>query len=239
MNQNLRKCKGVNTARDYKGCGERKHHHRFGLCTPCFINWLNTTPEGIAYKEKMTIKAKKENFNSNKNAWRARRKKGKEEIRTLGELKDKLQTPINKIIRLIDKGLPCLARKQFGQIHAGHVYSIGSNETTRFNLHNIHRQCAQSNHHGNEDGLLRDELRNEYGQGYRDFVEKIQQTPVLKPTKTEIRDLTKKARAIVKRLTEEDKTYTKAYRIELRNQINKELGIYAAEFCEFPQSKVL
>ena len=36
--------------------------------------------------------------------------------------------------------------KLANQMHAGHVYSRGSNPMLRFNLHNIHRQSAQSNH---------------------------------------------------------------------------------------------
>jgi hypothetical protein len=235
-NQRTRKCKGVNTAKSFPGCGEQKIHHRFGLCSSCFAKWLYNTPEGHKYLERMKIKAKKEVERKYKADWRKRYKKGKDEIMTITQRQELLQKEINKIVKLIDKGQPCLARDYHpGQIHAGHVFSVGSNNTIRFNLHNIHRQSAQSNHFQNEDGLLRDGLRKEYGKNYFEFVNGLQRTPELKYTHEEYKELIVQARKLVTEYQARNRTYSKAERIEHRNRVNALLGIYAPEFCEYKQ----
>lgn len=147
--------------------------------------------------------------------------------------KSKLQTEVNKVVRLIDKGLPCLARQKNGQIHAGHVYARGGNQNIKYNLHNIHRQNAQSNHFQNDDGLLRDGVVREYGQDYMDFISSLKSTPILDLKNKEYEELTYKAKKIVLKLKKENKTYSLEKRIELRNQINIELGIYDEKFCIF------
>jgi len=147
--------------------------------------------------------------------------------------KSELQTEINKIVRLIDKGLLCLAKNKGGQIHAGHIFARGGNQYIRYNLHNIHRQNAQSNHFQNDDGLLREGLAKEYGQDYMTFVGELRRTPKLQYKSYEYQNFTLHARKIVLRLTKLDKEYSLANRIELRNQINLELGIYQEEYCVF------
>ena len=148
--------------------------------------------------------------------------------------KNELQDEINLIIRLIDHDLPCLAKGIYSnQTHAGHIYSRGSNQTIRYNLHNIHRQSAQSNHFQNEDGLLREGLVKEYGQNYMDFISELRRTPKLQYTNQDYHELTLKARKIVSKLKSADKTYNLKQRIELRNQINLELAIYNEEYCVF------
>jgi hypothetical protein len=229
-----RKCKGVNTAKSFPGCGEQKIHHRFGLCSSCFAKWLYNTPEGHKYLERMKIKAKKEVERKQKADWRAKKKKLKEQTKNW---KHELQTEINKIVRLIDKGQPCLARGTHAkQIHAGHVFSVGSNQTIRFNLHNIHRQSAQSNHFQNDDGLLREGLRKEYGQDYFEFVSGLRKTPDLNLKNGEYKELTTKARQIRKQMEKDDYRFNSPIgRIDMRNWINAKLGIYEYEFCEYKQ----
>jgi hypothetical protein len=229
-----RKCKGVNTAKSFPGCGEQKIHHRFGLCSSCFAKWLYNTPEGHKYLERMKIKAKKEVERKQKADWRANKKKLKEQTKNW---KHELQTEINKIVRLIDKGQPCLARGTYPkQMHAGHVFSVGSNQTIRFNLHNIHRQSAQSNHFQNDDGLLREGLRKEYGQDYFEFVSGLRKTPDLNLKNDEYKELTKRARKIRKQMEKDDYRFNSTIgRIDMRNWINEKLGIYAYEFCEYKQ----
>ncbi len=99
-------------------------------------------------------------------------KKKLKDLEPLSYWYDKLQTEINAIVRIIDKGLPCLARNiHANQIHAGHIYSRGGTPCLRYNLHNIHRQCAQSNHFQSDDLKLRQGLINEYGRDYMDYLE--------------------------------------------------------------------
>lgn len=148
--------------------------------------------------------------------------------------KNELQVEINKIVRLIDYQLPCLAKNIYAnQIHAGHIFSRGSNPTIRYNLHNIHRQSAQSNHFQNDDGLLREGLVKEYGQDYMNFISELRRTEKLPYKAFEYQEFTLKAKKIVLKLKKENKKYSLNKRIELRNQINLELGIYQEEFCIF------
>lgn len=147
--------------------------------------------------------------------------------------KTELQTEINKIVRLIDKDLLCLAKNRGGQMHAGHIYARGGNQTIRYNLHNIHRQNAQSNHFQNDDGLLREGLVKEYGQNYMDFISDLRRTPKLEYKDFEYKDFTLKARKIALSLTKLDLTYSLKNRITLRNKINEDLGIYKEIFCYF------
>ena len=151
--------------------------------------------------------------------------------------KNKLQDEVNKIVRVIDNDLPCLAKNIYSnQFHAGHIFSRGSNQTIRYNLHNIHRQSAQSNHFQNEDGLLREGLVKEYGQSYMDFISELRRTPRLSFSNEEFHDLTIKATSVLRKLKKENKSYNLKKRIELRNQINLELSIYNEEFCVFEYS---
>jgi hypothetical protein len=147
--------------------------------------------------------------------------------------KNSLQNEINKIVRLIDKDLPCLAKKKGGQIHAGHIFSRGSSATIRYNLHNIHRQNAQSNHFQNDDGLLREGLVNEYGQEYMDFISQLRSTPQLQYKNFQYKEFTKEAQKIVLHLSKLNLNYSLKNRILMRNKINNDLGIYESEFCVF------
>lgn len=158
----------------------------------------------------------------------------KEKLKTaVTNWKSKLQDEINKIVRLIDKGLLCLAKNKGGQIHAGHIYARGGNQYIRYNLHNIHRQNAQSNHFQNDDGLLREGLIKEYGSEYMDFISDLRRTPRPKYKDYEYQNFTLHAKKIVLKLTKLQKQYSLKQRIELRNQINLELGIYEEEYCVF------
>lgn len=220
-----KKCKGTGQAKGF-GCGDVTIYRKYGLCSKCQYEWATTNDAGKVWFSKMMIKNKKEKEKDEK-------RKSRENKSLSLDWGKKLQTEINSIVRAIDKGLPCLARRKRGQIHAGHVFARGGNQTIRYNLHNIHRQNAQSNHFQNDDGLLREGLINEYGQGYMDFISSLRQTPSLEFNNTEYRDLTNRARVILKALKEDGKIYSKSERIEVRNRINLELGIYNEKYCEF------
>lgn len=235
--QRHKKCKGTGKAKGF-GCGIeltfviknniRSYNAVFGLGKQCgcYVNWLTSTKEGQKVLDKAKILGK--------NKVEIETRKKKREDRSLQKNWGKqLQITINSIVRTIDKGLPCLARNQKGQIHAGHVYPRGGNQIIKFNLHNIHRQSAQSNHYQNDDGKLREGVVNEYGQEYMDFISELRRTPSLQYNNKEYRSLTYKARKILKELKEQDRIYSKSERIEMRNRINVELGIYDLVYCRF------
>ena len=221
-----KKCIGTHSDTKGSGCGAYAYQRTFGLCIQCLRTWAVTTEAGKIWLKKQTA------YKIKSNQKEERKELAKERSLHIN-WSSKLQDEINAIVRSIDKGLTCLARRQGGQIHAGHVFARGGNSTIKFNLHNIHRQCAQSNKWQNDDGLLREGLILEYGNEYMDFISSLRQTPALEFNNSEYRTLTTKARKIVKRLVDEDRIYSLNERIEMRNRINIELKIYDYRYCQF------
>ncbi len=219
-------CKGTRKASGFIACGNLECPHKYGLCSKCFRDWLFGSIEGANLLQRSMIIGKKKA----KTQIRRRIRIEKDAIKDWSK---ELQKNINKIARLIDKGLLCLARNVRGQIHAGHVYARGGNGQIKFNLHNIHRQSAYSNKYQNDDGLLREGLVYEYGQKYMDFISELRRTPNLKYSQAQYQELNKKALEITKRLKKADLRYELQERINLRNEINVEINIYDLVFCVF------
>lgn len=155
-------------------------------------------------------------------------KETKENLRTHSELLNLLQVVINKIVRVIDFGQPCISCGKHGKRQAGHYHSTGANSALRFHLDNIHIQDYRCNVElsGNIIGYNRG-LIDTYGEEYKIYVEqdllKIQE---LKFQKHEIVDLIKIAKEILKELPEFE-IYTVTERLELRTRINNQLNIYS------------
>lgn len=225
MDLPAKKCKSVNSKTKGLGCKKLTKFRRFGLCNTCYINWLLTTDEGKAYLQASKITGKK----------KAEKKLASEERKKRLDMKDELtdwkvllQKKVNEISRLIDLGRPCLATERHpNQMHGGHVFSRGSQQTMRYNLHNIHRQSAQSNWHQSDDLKMQEGLVREYGQGYLDFVNGLKSTPALKYSKTEWNSFYRKACKISNSLRKEGNTFDKDQRIKERNRVNIKLGIYS------------
>ena len=59
------------------------------------------------------------------------------------------QAAFNAFIRLRDADLPCISCGRFhqGQWHAGHYRSVGAAPELRFDVLNVHKQCAPCNTH--------------------------------------------------------------------------------------------
>lgn len=160
------------------------------------------------------------------------KKARREEKEQIINYKGKLQSKINEISRLIDVGLPCLAKQIHSpQMHGGHVFSVGSNATVRFNLHNIHRQGAQSNHFQNDDGLMKEGLKREYGNDYFEFVSGLSVTPTINFDNRQYKEKYQIACKIEKELRRNGETFDLCQRIEKRNEINTRLGIYEEIYC--------
>ena len=226
MEVKAKKCKGIGQANGFDGCNKPSVFRKYGLCNSCLAEWTDTTKEGKEFLSSLVIQSKTK-------IEKVKKKEHMSEKSLNIDWSSKLQDIVNAIVRTIDHGLLCLARNQRGQMHAGHVFARGGNQTIRLNLHNIHRQSAQSNKWQNDDGLLREGLVKEYGSHYMDFISQLRQTPSLKLSNIEYRELTAMARLILKDLKVADKIYTAMERIELRNRINKELGIYELKYCTF------
>jgi hypothetical protein len=222
-------CKSTNSqTRGFESCGKDIYkRYKFGLCTKCFFNWTQEDERGkIYYAKSFQPKVKKVIVKSNK--LEAKEKKDK-----LVNWRKKLQTNVQLIARLIDKDLPCLARKTNSAIQGGHVFAKGGNSTMALNLHNIHRQSAYSNKYLNDDGKLREELVIEYGNDYFEFIKNIRTHKPLKFSNKEYQEIYFLSLEISNMLKKKGITYELEERINLRSQINITLGVYDHEYCEF------
>lgn len=142
-----------------------------------------------------------------------------------------LQKEINKIVRLIDRGHPCISSGlPYGKFYpnAGHYYSVGSNETLRYNLMNIFNQCANDNDKNGGKG-------SNYGKGLIDtfglkIFEEINSLPSVYKridlTKQDVQQARKEVKAILKELQMQDIIFSTDYRIEVRKKLNARIGIY-------------
>jgi len=228
METKSKPCKGTGKAKGH-GCGKPQIHRVYGLGTSCgcYRDWLLNTKEGQEKIERSRIVAQKKVQKDMKAKERERKKE-------ITDYKPKLQDKVNAIVRLIDIGQPCLAKQvHAAQIHAGHVYSRGAHPAIKFNLHNIHRQSAQSNHWQSDDQLMIEGLSREYGEEYAEFVGELRQTETLKFSNHEYQEFYKKACEIEKKLRHSGRVFSTTQRIEMRNRVNRLLGIYEESKCVF------
>lgn len=99
----------------------------------------------VAYNEQ--VKAKKA---------RKELKERKEAIKSRADWLAEAQAAVNAYVRERDADLPCIScgRHHQGQYHAGHYLSRGARPELRFNLDNIHKQCAPCNNHLSGNAVL-------------------------------------------------------------------------------------
>lgn len=147
---------------------------------------------------------------------------------TPNDYKKILEGHVNAIVRMIDFGLPCISCGHLKTAFAGHYHAVGSNGTLRYNLHNIHVQDFHCNGAGGGkiveygQGLIK-----RYGKKYKEMIEYdlVRNNPHISFNIEQLKVLIAKAREILKRLPK-GKEYTATERVELRESINKEIGIY-------------
>lgn len=184
------------------------------------IAWLNNTPEGRAEKEKSRLKR----LDAFRNAISVK----KENPHHKG-LDQQLQDLINTIARIIDYGQPCIATGvglSKGEVTAGHFFSVGSNATIRYHLHNIHAQAFISNGYngGDPEGFKMGIVRN-YGTDYLRYLNSLKGTPPIKLSGDDILDKIATAKQIIRQIPMK-KIYTPQSRILLRDTLNLRIGIY-------------
>ena len=211
-----KKCKGINKAHGFNGCGKLTLFRKNGLCASCLADWVSTTSEGKEFLKSVRIIGAKKIKTSEK-----------KEVKNISEYKKDLQTEVNKIARLIDAEKGCTScdhghnndftRRKNG----GHKKSVGSNPTLRFNLDNIHLQCyicnafLGGNEHQYHKGLIK-----RYGKEYADYVESLPGLyKTINLTKDDLIEAIKTARFIVREI-EKGKDFT-------RKEVNTMLNIYA------------
>jgi len=165
--------------------------------------------------------------------WRQEKKQRKEKLKTLNDWCKDLETEINKIVRLIDKGNPCMmcSVHPMKKVNACHYHSVGSSPSLRFNLFNEWTGCESCNNHkgGNIHGydIL---LIEKYGREKWEYIkfDLIRLYPYLGLTIPELKEKIKEARKIVKELKSIDllTPYPYSLRWSMREKYNKRLKIY-------------
>jgi hypothetical protein len=123
-------------------------------------------------------------------------------MKTISSWKKDLEKEVNHIVRIIDEGLPCISCGGYGRPNAGHYHSVGSNDTLRFHLDNIHLQCFQCNHWKSANIIGYNlGLESRYGKDYLDHVRyNLMQVPEIKLSIEEIKDILVRARKVKKEL---------------------------------------
>lgn len=221
-------CKGINKAKGIIGCGEITIYRKYGLCSSCLSDFLFENDKGKLIMQKSILpKAKIKTESENKKKIR----EAKEKLKTPAEHSRVLQQVINSIAREIDKSCVCISNRKpipKAQEQGGHFYSRSAYPDLRFNLHNIFLQSTHDNMYksGNITGFI-DGLSEEYGKDYCEYVQELKNScKGLKLSIDEIKEATKKAREILKRLKDAGITHSAEQRIRLRTEYNKYIGIY-------------
>jgi Bacteriophage Lambda NinG protein len=146
----------------------------------------------------------------------------REEIMTLSDWKKALEKVVNEIVRSVDEKYPCIATGRYtGTMHAGHFRSVNSYPALRFNVWNIHKQCAESNtYKAGDTHLFREGLIARYGVEKMDEIDGlVGRYIVLKINIDEIKYIhLPAAKDVLKRLRKGE-TFT-------RDEINELIGIY-------------
>lgn len=206
-----------------------------GICRSCKTEFELLYFNGIV-KSRLCIKClvnkgKEKQKKAEKQAWKIEKAELKEKIKTHKDYQSDLQKEINKLIHLIDYLQPCISSgSNTGKRNAGHYYSVGSENSLRFNLHNIFIQTEYSNTYQHGDiHKYRIGLINTFGERYYNYVNDLKNTyPHIKLTKAELIEKTKLVRALIKGY----KPYklTQKQRIIERNKYNAIIGIYGVNY---------
>ena len=149
---------------------------------------------------------------------------------TTSDLRHKLQTEINKLIRAIDYGQPCISCGVLKQhMEACHYYHKSKNSASEctFHLWNLHSGCKFCNRFQNGN-LIKYGINIEkvYGEEIYNLLHDL---PTmyrgLNWSKDELREFIRVAKLINKSMPKQE-VYTTEKRIELRAKFNNQLKIY-------------
>jgi hypothetical protein len=189
---------------------------------------LTETDAGQQVIAKKIEKAKKQVADKDKKDWNAQRN---ELLPVVHEKKYKglLQNEINKLSRMIDAKFGytlCIdCGKPFGnQTDAAHYTSIGSNNSIRYNLHNLHSAKSDCNQYSDKhkQGYTIG-LKERYGESYLTLVEELPiRYKYIKVSAVEVYEKLKIVRSLVKNFD----TFKAENGIAMRESFNNIIGIY-------------
>jgi hypothetical protein len=220
-------CSGRNKAKGFKGCGVMTTNRRAGLCPKCYPKYLLEDPRGQETLKKATLQGKKATIKNSQNQSKAKLKKWSISAKSK-EHKKGLQDNINKLARMIDSlffnDCCCCDLKLDKRTAGAHYHSVGSNETIRFHLHNIHKSTFHCNnfkstHHKD----YANKIQTRYGKEYYEYLEyKLQQHPLIKLTNQDIYD----KKLLTSKLIRDFDTFKFTDPLKARDTLNKIIGIY-------------
>ena len=86
--------------------------------------------------------------------WKKKKKRMKEELKTISDYIKEAQKWVNRFVRLRDQDKNCVSCNSplTGKFDAGHFFSAGGHGSVRFDVRNIHGQCVYCNQY--EHGKL-------------------------------------------------------------------------------------
>jgi hypothetical protein len=140
-----KKCKGINKAKDYTGCGRLTLYRKNGLCTDggksCYASFLMDSLYGNNLVNSTITKVIKPRIDLEI------AKTEKKERSSLSALKKGVEEICHLYIRTRDKGKNCISCNGYykSSFQAGHFYSAGKYSNIKFNEFNINGQCEQCN----------------------------------------------------------------------------------------------
>lgn len=186
---------------------------------------------GCAYG--LVIKNKEKEKKSELKRWNKEYRQRKDEQKTKPDYEKDLEREVNAIVRLLDKGHPCIssgAEKYI--VNAGHLRSVKAFPELRYNLLNIFAQRVHDNQYiGGNPIEYREGLKKTFGY---EVYEEIECLPAkyksldlsIEELKEKIKTTRKVVRELKKKTEGEAKPFTTSERIELRRYYNNILGIY-------------
>lgn len=160
-------------------------------------------------------------------AWGKDKQKIKERLQTKGDLEKLLQIEINKLIRLIDIDNACISCGGNGKEQAGHYHTTKAKPAIRYHLFNIFLQCyycnveLSSNIVGYNKGL-----RATFGEDLQEYIEiELPKINYLGLSKIDLAEKTTLLRKLIREY--EPKPLNSSERIEVREYLQKKIGIYS------------
>ena len=205
-----------------KNCGKPFEVRRPLQCicgSKCAYEYAMRKKESLQRKENAAEKAKRRQDIQNL----------REKVKTASDHKKELQALINKIVRTIDYGQPCISsgRKWKENDQAGHYFTTGAYPELRFNLWVIHSQSVSDNLYKSGNVLeFRRGLEKRYGDWVLDYLHTLRiEHKGRKFTIDEIFKAKLICKEILKQLPEK-KIYTPDQLTELRKQFNNQIGLY-------------